>query len=335
MSQTHDDARAPQDKFHVREDDEEYIQMLREEEEFWDARIDTPLAREPMPAVQRYRNERYTGDPEKLWYETIGDEGEFTNGCVFGAGPGKLEEHLLGRHPRLRLTIFDISSDALSRLQSLLDERYPGRVETRHQDLNFIELPPDTYDLLVANASIHHLVNLEHVAFQVSRSMTPQGRLFMEDVVGESYFRFAEEKKRIFQTFVTATHDSAAPPVQIRWPSREHDWALMSPFESVRSGNILEVFERYLLPLRIRTVGALLVLTLFVHPDFSRGLRHRVLSAVRRRLLGSRPSLAQGISSGELLFLLDSQMCDEGRLVPGQAFVIYAKRTSDRSVASL
>lgn len=327
MSQTHDDARAPKDKFHVSKDDEEYIQMLREEEEFWDARIDTPLAREPLPAVQRYRNERYTGDPEKLWYQTIGDEGEFTDGCVFGAGPGKLEEHLLRRHPRLCLTIFDISSDALSRLQKRLDEQYPGRVETRRQDLNFIELPADRYDLLVANASMHHLVNLEHVAFQVGRSLTPQGRFFMEDVVGESYFQFAEEKKRIFQTFVTATHDSAAPPVQIRWPSREHDWTSMSPFESVRSGDILEVFERYLLPLRIRTLGALLVLMLFVHPDNSRGLLDRAFNGVKRRLLRFRPSIAHGVSSGELLFLLDSQMCDEGRLVPGQAFVIYARRS--------
>lgn len=299
--------------------------MLREEEEFWDARIDTPLAREPRPAVQRYRNERYTGDPEKYWYQTIGDEGEFTKGCVFGAGPGKVEEQLLGRHPRLHLTIFDISGDALSRLQERLDAQYPGRVETRKQDLNFIDLPPETYDLLVANASLHHLVNLEHLAFQVSRSLTPEGRFFMEDVVGESYFQFAEEKKRIFQTFMDATQDNSAPPFKIDWPSRDN-WVSMSPFESVRSGDVLDVFERYLLPLRIRTSGALLVLTLFMRPDESEGRLRRAKRAVRARLLGKRQIIQQGVSKGELLFLLDSVMCDSGRLVPGQAFGIYAKR---------
>ena len=182
-------ANAPEDIFHV-SPDEEYLRMLREEEEFWDTHIDTPLSKTPRPAVQRYLNERLTGDPEKMWYQTIGDEGEFTNGCVFGAGPGQVEEHLLGRHPGLRLTIFDISGEALSRLQKRLDEQYPGRVDMRQQDLNFVELPAEAYDLAVADSSIHHLVNLEHFAFQVSRSLTPAGRFSMEDVVGESYFQF-------------------------------------------------------------------------------------------------------------------------------------------------
>ena len=317
-------ANAPEDIFHVSSDDEEYLRMLREEEEFWDTHIDTPLSKTPRPAVQRYLNERLTGDPEKLWYQTIGDEGEFTNGCVFGAGPGQVEEHLLGRHPGLRLTIFDISGEALSRMQQRLDEQYPGRAETRQQDLNFVELPPGAYDLAVANSSMHHLVNLEHFAFQISHSLTPEGRFFMEDVVGESYFQFADEKKRIFQMFMDATQDSSAPQFKIAWPSRG-DWTY-SPFESVRSGDVLEVFERYLQPLRIRTSGALLVPTLFVRNDGAGGRLARAIRALKSRLIGRRQNIRQGVSRGELLFLLDSVMCDSGRLVPGQAFGIYGKR---------
>ena len=64
-------ASAPQDMFHVSRDDEEYVRMLREEEAFWDTRIDTLLAREPRPSFQRYRNERYTGNPEKYWYQSF------------------------------------------------------------------------------------------------------------------------------------------------------------------------------------------------------------------------------------------------------------------------
>ena len=318
-------ATTPEDTFHVSPNDEEYLQMLREEEEFWDTHIETLLTKPPTRSIQRYLNERLTGDPEKLWYQTIGDEGEFTSGCVFGAGPGQVEGHLLERHPQLHLTIFDISSDALSRLQQRLDAKYPGRAETKHQDLNFIDLPAETYDLLIANASMHHLVNLEHLAFQVGRSLTPEGRFFMEDVVGESYFQFAEEKKRIFQTFMDATQDSSAQPFKMDWPSRDN-WTSMSPFDGVRSGDVLNVFERYLLPLRIRTSGALVMLTLFVRPDDSGSRLRRADRALRRRLLGRQRVLEQGVLRGELLFLLDSVMCDSGHLVPGQAFGIYAKR---------
>ena len=317
-------AHTPEDTFHVNQDDAEYVKMLREEEEFWDTHIDTPLSKTPRPAVQRYLNERLTGDPERMWYQTIGDEGEFTNGCVFGAGPGQAEEDLLKQHPQLHLTIFDISGEALSRLQNRLDEQYPGRAETRHQDLNFVKLPSEAYDLAIADSSIHHLVNLEHFAFQVNRSLTTEGRFFMEDVVGESYFQFTEEKKRIFQTFMDATRDSSEPPTKIAWPSRD-DWTF-SPFESVRSGDILDVFGRYFLPLRVRTSSALLSLTLMVRPDDPRGRLRRALHRLRSRLSGRRPVVARGVARGDLLFLLDSLMCDSGRLVPGLAFGIYGKR---------
>ena len=83
------------DTFHVSSDDKEYVRMLREEEEFWDTHIDTLLTKTPGPIFQRYLNERLTGDPETLWYQTIGDEGDFTKGCIFGAGPGQVKEHLL------------------------------------------------------------------------------------------------------------------------------------------------------------------------------------------------------------------------------------------------
>lgn len=317
-------ASTPEDTFRVSEDDEEYIQMLREEEEFWDSRAETLLSMKPRPAAQRYVNERFTGDPDKLWYEVIGDEGEFTNGCAFGAGPGKVEESLLRRHPQLRLTIFDISGDALARLQTRLDGQFPGRAETRKQDLNFVDLQSEAYDLAVANSSIHHLVNLEHVAFQVNRSLTPDGRFFMADAIEESYFQFAEEKKRIFEMFHNATRDASEPGYKMDWPSRDN-WKY-SPFESVRSGDILEVFERYLLPLRVKTSGALLAMELFMIMNDSRGRIRSALERLRTMVVGRRLSLAHRISRGELLYLLDGLLCDSGRLVPGTAFGIYGKR---------
>ena len=139
-------------------------------------------------------------------------------------------------------------------MQQRLDEQYSGRTETRQQDLNFVDRPSEAYDIEFANSTITHLVNLDHFAFQVNRGLTPEGRFFMADFVAESYFQFAEEKKRIYQTFIDATRHGAEPPFTIDWPSRDN-WTF-SPFESVRSGEILDVFGRYLLPLCVRTASA-------------------------------------------------------------------------------
>ena len=320
------------DVFHVARD-ADYLRQLRVEEEFWDNRTETMLSKTPSPAVQRFQNERLTGDGGRQWFETIGDYGEFEQGCVLGAGPALIESHLLERHPQLHLTVYDISGDSLARLQDRLEMKFPGRVETRQEDLNFVTLPADAYDLVVANSCVHHIVNLEHLAFQVNQCLTGDGVFFMNDTVGESYFQFSEEKKRLYQAFVDATHDNPGRASAIRWPDRDN-WAF-SPFESVRSGEILDIFQGYLREVRVRTAGALLELTLFGGPQRG-GLRLRLLrrlvrAALRLRLLRLKSYIARGRARGQLLFLLDSICSDTGYLKPGVAFAIYQKRATDGS----
>ena len=313
-------SQAPIDVYHVQADDPEYAQMLRDETEYWDSREETLLSATTSPNVQAYRNERFTGDASKRWFETTGNEGAFSRGCIFGAGPGHVEEALLKQHPSLHLTVFDISGEALARLKRRLNDQFAGRVETQQLDLNFVDLPSGSYDLVVANSSMHHLVNLEHVAFQINQTLTADGRFFMADTVCESFFQFSDEKKRIFQLLIDATQGTQTS-TSVEWPDRSN-WAF-SPFESVRSGEVLEVLARYMEPVSLRVVGALLSLAIFVRTESARsGSRH----AIAQWLLGQRLLAADEDARAQLLFLVDSLVCDVGRLVPGEAFAIYGKR---------
>jgi hypothetical protein len=157
----------------------------------------------------------------------------------------------------------------------------------------------------------------------------------MYETVSESCFQFSEEKKRLFQALTDATLDPPRRASPIRWPDRGN-WAF-SPFESVRSGEILEVFGRYLEEVRVREVGALLSLTLFVaagpaSPRQSgrlsdrRGRLLRAGAALRARLRRPKLDLARGRARTELLFMLDRITTDTGYLKPGLAFAIYRKR---------
>jgi SAM-dependent methyltransferase len=323
----------PPDVFHVTRDDD-YVRRLRAEEEFWDGRIETPLSRTPPPMVQRYFNERLTGRSDRAWFETISDFGEFRRGCVLGAGPGKVEAHLLSRHKGLHLTFYDVSGMALARVQSLLEKEYPGRTATHQEDLNFATLPAGAYDLVLANSSIHHIANLEHLAFQVNECLTPNGFFFMYDTVSESGFRFSEEKKRLFEALAGATADHPRGPAPIQWPDSDN-WGF-SPFESVRSGEILEVFGRYLEEVRVRKAGTLLSLTMFVGAvpaspqqrgrlSSRRGRLLRAGAALRARLRRPKIDAARERARTDLLFMLDRIITDSGYLKPGLAFAIYRK----------
>lgn len=317
----------PPDIFYM-QDDGEYRRLLRAEEEFWDSHVETPLTRSPLPIVQAYLNERMTGDPDRRWFEVISDFGEFRRGCMLGAGPGHVEEHLLSKHPELRLTIMDISSGALERLQERLDKTYPGRAETLQSDLNFVTLPDGEYDLVAANSSLHHIVNLEHLAFQVNQALTPEGYFFMEDTVSESYFQFSEEKKHLFQAMMDATKDGFGQRTNIVWPDRDN-WTF-SPFESVRSGEILEILASYLREERVKGAAALMSLTIFVRQDPPAAGAANKLRRFARRLLEGRPKMdvVRGNAKGELLFAVDSMICDSGVMLPGMAFGVYRKRAS-------
>ena len=72
-------------------------------------------------------------------------------------------------------------------------EGLPCRFEAA--DLNFAELPKADFDVVYAHASIHHVLNLEHLVWQVYRTLAPGGRF----VVTTSYGRtLALERLSLF-----------------------------------------------------------------------------------------------------------------------------------------
>ena len=321
---------SPPDALHTVRD-AAYLRDLQEEAEFWDARPQTLLTIATSSVIQEYINERLTGHRERQWFETISEHGDFKRGCMLGAGPGEVEAHLLAQHDGLSLTIYDISSETLARLAARLEQDFAGRFETCREDLNFIELPPSSYDLFVADSSIHHILNLEHLAYQVNRALTPDGWFFLRDTVSENYFQFSDEKKRLYELAISLAYENPQEAPPIAWPDR-NDWQF-SPFESVRSEEILGTFSQYFQEVSVRATYTMLGLCLFgpqllpTEAPPPAGLGTRL-----RRLLGrGRDEPRRSITRdrlqvlGDLLFALD-RLAGETGMAPGMAFAVYRKR---------
>ena len=327
------------DIYHVKRDDE-YLRQAKGEAEHFDRpqflNIDTDWL-----DTAAYRNERFTGDRAVAWFETIPMYGTFRRGCALGTGGLKETARILEQNPNLHLTIYDISEESLAGLERELGGQFPGRVVTQTADLNFAQLPESAYDLIITSGCMHHLYNLEHIAYQINRSLREEGHFFLTDYVGEARFQFSDEKKRIFEeAFAQAQQrNSKLRSWRIEWPDLS-DWSY-SPFEAVRADETLDMFRRYLVEIDLHTMAPILALILFVRrtPDAQETSAVNGLARWRRRLssIPARLSRLSGRSSdvperplvrlAAELMPLDRELADGDQpLLPMIAFAIYRKR---------
>jgi SAM-dependent methyltransferase len=180
------------------EHNEAYLRDLQAEAAFWDDPPFNPFDSLP-PVMVSYLNKSFTGNKLLSWYASFPRYGTFGKGCTIGLGWLDHDREILKSNPQLHLTFTDISPESLAQRESILEHEFPCRIAVQQTDLNFIELPENAYDFIVSDGCLHHVMNIEHVAFQVNRSLKSGGYFFLNDYVGESRFQFADEKKQFFE----------------------------------------------------------------------------------------------------------------------------------------
>ena len=318
------------DLFRVAPDDPEYVRVAAAEAAFWSRPqpfgMDAWWDREPTGPVERYTNERFTGDPAVRWNETIPRYGTFRRGLVLGASALTLEASLLEQNPDAQLTFVDLTEATLERRRQELGTRFPARVATWVADLNFIALPPDTFDLVVSCASIHHVTNLEHLAYQIDRTLTPDGYFFLQDYVAEPRFQFSPARRRLFEIL----NDREMARQHGRGPGLLWmDASDTSPLCGVRAPDILGVFAAQLTVVDVRTAGALTLPLVRVRP--ADGLNPQTIPRWKQllraigRLRATRATDFQPRRFLHELFVVGDVASDAGVINPGNAFGIYRK----------
>jgi len=81
-------------------------------------------------------------------------------------------------------TGMDLSEKSLSVGRAYYESIRPtvsGTVTYAPVDMNHLQLPAETYDVIVVKGVLHHLVNLDQVIREVHRSLKPGGLLWVDD----------------------------------------------------------------------------------------------------------------------------------------------------------
>ena len=140
-------------------------------------------------------------------------------------------------------------------------------VQFKSLDLNFVHIRPNTFDVIYAHASVHHLLNLEHFFSQVSEGLTKNGRLVILDIIGKTQVLFWKENVEFAASLITRMPRRYRPPVGKRlW---KHVWfdpySILSPYkepaeqsgmEGIRQEEIEFVMLRWLTPIKLARYDA-------------------------------------------------------------------------------
>jgi SAM-dependent methyltransferase len=173
---------------------------------------------------------------------------KFERGLTLGCGAGRRERELISRGVCRSFHGIDISEKAIATAREIAKEQnLPLTYEVA--DLNFVELPEKTFDLVVAQTCLHHVLFLERVAEQVWRSLKSDGYLWIHDFIGETQGQYDPKRLSIMNRILAILPEKFRKNringrliTEIKRPEPGH---LGSPFESIRSGEIVPVFQRW------------------------------------------------------------------------------------------
>lgn len=231
-----------------------------------------------------------------------------TLGCGDMAG-----EHWFFIHPALSFELvdaYDISAEVIQRARQRTDS-VGLNVQYHVEDVNNIELPPETYDLVVVTHSLHHFKRIEHIVDQINHSLKPGGLFAAWEYVGPRYQRFSRRQRAHANMVLRALPAKYRRELDgsIRQRVKSQSLLLISPDEATRSDRILPAFQKMKILYQYNWAGLLFPL-----------LRGGIAVNFDQNDPEDRKVI-------DCLFQLDRLLCQSGQVEPDFTITIAVKST--------
>jgi ubiquinone/menaquinone biosynthesis C-methylase UbiE len=234
-------------------------------------------------------------------------------GLTLGCGDMACE-HWFFIHPDLPFELvdaYDISPEMIQRAKQRTDA-LGLNVRYLVEDVNHIELPPETYDLVVVAHSLHHFRRIEHIVDQINRALKPGGLFVAWEYVGPRHQRFSRRQRAHANMVLRAlpTKHRRELDGSIRRRVKSQPLFLISPDEAIRSDRILPALQSMKILYQYNWAGLLFPLLrggIAVNFDQSDPEDRKII---------------------DCLFQLDRLLCQSGRVEPDFTITVAAKKAN-------
>ncbi|MFZ4379819.1 MAG: class I SAM-dependent methyltransferase [Polynucleobacter sp.] len=222
------------------------------------------------PQVLAYIHEQMSGHAGMswdfhFWKRYIEPQKRGLKVLSLGCGCGNLEISLMKRGGISELIAYDIADGALDVAKKAAIQA-DVKIEFCKANLNELVLPVDSFDVVVASSSLHHVEMLEPLFFQIYRSLRRGGLMAINEYIGPSRFQFAPYQVDLINylhgllpdRYRWRRSDPAVLKVAIDFPSVEF-LQLHDPSEAIRSDEIVPLLKNYFKVVEDRPFGGTLL----------------------------------------------------------------------------
>jgi 2-polyprenyl-3-methyl-5-hydroxy-6-metoxy-1,4-benzoquinol methylase len=170
---------------------------------------------------------------------------KYMNVLEIGCGHGWLSIELARRNKNISIDSLDVSSEAIKEgkeyYEKLSKKEKIGKINFRVQDLNYIKLPEKKYDVVIAFATLHHIMNINSLIKEIKKSLKTQGYFIAYEDNG---LNKNDKRKLTLMFFPFLLLKRIINKTSLKWKNFEdeidkmYDWATLreSPFEGIIKG---------------------------------------------------------------------------------------------------
>lgn len=159
-----------------------------------------------VPGVEQNMNRRATGDPAIDWINhsasLLTRFAKPVKALSLGCGFGIIERRLRRNDFCQCIHGVDVAGNAIESARKAAEAEGLNGLTYETADLNAASFPPETYDVVYAHASLHHIFQLEHLLDEIKRTLKPNGLFVVYEYIGPSQMQFPRRDLELADAFL-------------------------------------------------------------------------------------------------------------------------------------